>query len=82
MKTAEETLDCYFRKNAAAFFDDKEVLKLLTQAMEEYAESYHRTKVKNLAQPDVIKSVSDLDGKTITVKFKVSKLKPKIYLDD
>lgn len=30
----------------------------------------------------VIKSVGDLDGKTIPVKFKVSKLKPKIYLDD
>jgi hypothetical protein len=58
MKTAQETLDYYFRKDADAFFDDKGVLKLLIQAMEEYAESYHQAKVKNLAQPDVMRWVA------------------------
>lgn len=38
--------------------------------------------VKNCSIPDVINSLSDLDGKTILVKFKVSKFQPKIILDE
>jgi len=38
--------------------------------------------VKSLNIPDVIKSLSDLDGKTIPVRFTVTKGQPNIYIDD
>ena len=38
--------------------------------------------LEELLQPAVIKSLSDLDGKTMLVKFKVSKFQPKITLDE
>ena len=41
-------------------------------------------RIKNLVIPDVSgrsEQLSDLDGETILVKFKVSKMKPKINID-
>jgi len=39
------------------------------------------TSEANLTIPVVINSLSDLDGKTVSVKFKVTKYKPNIVLD-
>lgn len=44
-------------------------------------EDYSSTKA-SAVQPDVIKSVCDLDGKTIPVTFKVSKMKPNPNIEE
>ena len=49
---------------------------------DEIADIINRRVVKKLTMPAVINSLSDLDGKTMLVKFKVSKFQPKITLDE
>lgn len=49
---------------------------------DEIADIINRRVVKKLTMPAVINSLSDLDGKTMLVKFKVSKLLSKITLDE
>jgi hypothetical protein len=49
---------------------------------DEIADIINRRVVKKLTIPAVINSLSDLDGKTMLVKFKVSKFQPKITLDE
>ena len=49
---------------------------------EEIADIIDRRVVKKLTIPAVINSLSYLDGKTMLVKFKVSKFQPRITLDE
>lgn len=49
---------------------------------DEIADIINRRVVKKLTIPAVINSLSDLDGKTMLIKFKVSKFQPKITLDE
>ena len=49
---------------------------------EEITDIIDRRVVKKLTIPAVINSLSDLDGKTMLVKFKVSKFQPRITLDE
>jgi len=49
---------------------------------DEIADIINRRVVEKITIPAVINSLSDLDGKTMLVKFKVSKFQPKITLDE
>ena len=49
---------------------------------DEIADIINRRVVKKLTMPAVIKSLSDLNGKTIPVRFTVKKEQLNIYLDD
>jgi hypothetical protein len=54
--------------------EEKELSNLLMQ----FAMQYHKEQC-NIA--DVVQSLSDLDGKTVPVKFTVKKFMPKVSLD-
>ena len=79
MKTAKEILEKHIDYVNKHGIWNELLVKNIEEAMEEYADQF---KVKNLAQRDVIKSLSDLDGKTIPVRFTVKKWQPNIHLDD
>jgi hypothetical protein len=82
MKTPEEILDEVAAENMINIQQMVTTKQLAIIAMKRYAKLYHDSEVKKLNIPAVIKSLSDLDGKIIPIRFTVKKGQPNIHIDD
>ena len=80
MKFDEETL--IEIENYIQVLDEQVGLKPETVRDIEKAINKQKCKLKNCSIPPDIKSLSDLDGKTIPVRFTVTKRHPNIHIDD